>query len=312
MLSSFPVPGIAGLITTLALILSLAAVGCGAAATPTAAPAEPGVPSAQSVAPVQQSPQQSPQQPAQQAAEAAPAPAPVEATAKPAPAGASPRPTDTPLPAEAPPPATEASQPNPASVAIVVPEGSGSATPQLPEPGQVENVVFVVEEGSEATFTVNEKLSWLDLPNDAVMRTGALSGQVYLDGQPSVVDIDLHSLSSDSDRRDRYVRERMFPADPVATFTVTDLDQLPEPFTVGEVVAREVAGQLAIRGVTKPVTFAVEARLDSEKLFILGRTTFTWDELEIPPPNIPGRIQVKDEVRVEVLLSATPTLAGGS
>lgn len=300
MLSSFPLPGITGLIAALALLLSLAAVGCGATATSTAAPAEPGVATAQP----------SPQQPAEAAPAPSPAP-PVAATAKPEPAGVSPRPTDTPPAATTPPPATEAPQPDPTLYAIGPSEGAESPTPQLPAPGQVENVVFVVVEGSEATFTVNEKLAWLDLPNDAVMRTGALSGEVYLDGQPSVIDIDLHSLSSDSDRRDGYVRQRMFPDDPVATFTVTDLGQLPEPFTVGEVVAREVAGQLAIRGVTKPVTFDVEARLDPGKLFILGRTTFTWAELEIPPPNIPGRIQVKDEVRVEVLLSATPTLAGG-
>ena len=81
---------------------------------------------------------------------------------------------------------------------------------------------------------------------------------------------------------------------------------MPDPLPEGEVIGREVQGELSIRGVTKPIVFEIEARLDPGKLFVLGRTTFTWDELEIPPPNIPGRIQVKDEVRVEVLLSAVP------
>ena len=165
-------------------------------------------------------------------------------------------------------------------------------------------------DGSAATFTVNEKLAWLDLPNDAVMRTESLSGTVYLDGRPSVVDIDLHSLTSDSDRRDRYVRQRMFPNHPTATFTVTDLGELPNPLPAGEVITREVAGELSIGGVVKPLTFVVEARRDPNALFILGRTTFTWADLEIPPPNIPGRIQVKDEVQVEVLLSALPESGG--
>ena len=284
----------------LALILSLAAAGCGGGATPVAVPSEPATPAAQATATA------SPPATAMPAT-AAPAqptapPATEPAAAEPEPAEAAPQPTDTPQPTAAPAPAT--ATPEPTAPAATEP-------PQLPQPGQVENVVFVVGEGSEATFTVNEKLNWLDLPNDAVMRTAALSGNVYLDGQPSVVDIDLHSLSSDSSRRDGYVRQRMFPNDPVATFTVTDLGQLPNPFAVGEEVSREVAGQLSVRGVTKPITFDVLARLDAEQLFILGRTTFTWAELEIPPPNIPGRIQVKDEVRVEVLLSATPMLAGG-
>lgn len=201
-------------------------------------------------------------------------------------AAAAPKPTDIPA-ATNPPPAAGPTEP---------------AAPAAAADGRA----FTVGDGSEATFTVNEKLAWLDLPNDAVMRTESLSGTVYLDGRPSVIDIDLHSLTSDANRRDRYVRERMFPDNPIATFTVNDLGDLPNPLPPGEVITREVTGELAVRGVVKPITFAVEARRDPDALFILGSATFTWDELEIPPPNIPGRIQVKDEVSVSVLLSAIP------
>ncbi len=283
----------------LTLILSLAAAGCNAAATPVVVPAEP-IPLPQFI----ESPTEPAAEPMADASTQPPLAATVLATASPAVL----EPTAPPVSA------TEPLRPEPSPVTVEVPEATvpaSVAAPQTPAPGQGEGVAFVVGAGSEATFTVNEKLNWLDLPNDAVMRTSALSGQVYLDGQPSVVEIDLHSLTSDSDRRDRYVRERMFPNSPVATFTVADLGQLPNPFTVGEVVAKPVEGRLTIRGITKSLIFDVEARLDPGKLFILGRAAFTWDELEIPPPNIPGRIQVKDEVRVEVLLSATPTLAGG-
>ena len=265
------------------VFLAIAAAGCGASATPVPAPAA--------------------------------APAPVESAAPVAPTAAPPvaqpieGPTAEPIrpaePAAAPASETVAPEPTLPSVA------AEQAAQEMPAPGQVENVVFVIGEGSEATFTVNEKLARLELPNDAVMRTGDLSGNVYLDGQTSVIEINLHSLTSDQSRRDGYVRDRMFPNNPVATFTVPDLGPLPEPIAVGESITRQVEGQLSIRGITKPVTFEVEARLDPEALFILGRTSFTWDELEIPPPNIPGRIQVKDEVSVEVLLSAVPTMAAG-
>ena len=265
------------------VFLAIAAAGCGASATPVPAPAA--------------------------------APAPVESAAPVAPTAAPPvaqpieGPTAEPIrpaePAAAPASETVAPEPTLPSVA------AEQAAQEMPAPGQVENVVFVIGEGSEATFTVNEKLARLELPNDAVMRTGNLSGNVYLDGQTSVIEINLHSLTSDQSRRDGYVRDRMFPNNPVATFTVPDLGPLPEPIAVGESITRQVEGQLSIRGITKPVTFEVEARLDPEALFILGRTSFTWDELEIPPPNIPGRIQVKDEVSVEVLLSAVPTMAAG-
>ena len=275
------------LLLALSLLLALAVVACGGAAAP--APAEP------TAAPA----------PAQATAAPPPtaAPTPPAAVATAAPALA-----DTPTAAAPSPTAPAATSPPPPTAAATEPPPT--AAPESPAAADESRPAFIVGDGSEATFTVNEKLAWLDLPNDAVMRTESLSGMVYLDGRPSAVDIDLHSLTSDSDRRDRYVRQRMFPNHPTATFTVADLGELPNPLPAGEVLTREVAGELSIGGVVKALTFAVEARRDPNTLFILGRTTFTWADLEIPPPNIPGRIQVKDEVQVEVLLSAVPESGG--
>jgi polyisoprenoid-binding protein YceI len=142
-----------------------------------------------------------------------------------------------------------------------------------------------------------------------VVRTTALSGEVHLDGRDSVVEIDLQQLSSDSSFRDRYIRSRMFGRDPIAVFTITDLGQLPEGFTDGEVVTGQVHGELLIRVVTAPLTFDVEARDDGDVVFIIGRTTFTWDDLQIAKPTARPVVSVEDEVRVEVLLSVTPKLA---
>ena len=287
------------LLLALSLLLTLAALACGGAAAP--APAEP------TAAPTL--PAQAPAAPTQPPT-AAPTPPPAAATAAPAPAAA----TAAPAPAAANPPtaAPESPTPPPPATSPPPPAAATEPPPAAPESPAADSgrPAFIVGEGSQATFTVNEKLAWLDLPNDAVMRTESLSGTVYLDGRPSAVEIDLHSLTSDSDRRDNYVRRRMFPNHPTATFTVTDLGELPNPLPVGEDITREVAGELSVAGVVKPLTFAVEARRDPNALFILGRTSFTWQELEIPPPNIPGRIQVKDEVRVEVLLSAVPEPGG--
>lgn len=278
------------LLLSLSLLLALAVVACGGAAAP--APAEP------AAAPAPAQPTAAP------LPTAAPTQMPVAATTAPAPAA-----TDTPT-AAAPSPTAAPAATNPPPTAAAATAPPPTAIPESPAATDDSRPAFLIGDGSEATFTVNEKLAWLDLPNDAVMRTESLSGMVYLDGRPSAVDIDLHSLTSDSDRRDRYVRQRMFPNHPTATFTVADLGELPNPLPAGEVITWEVAGELSIGGVVKPLTFAVEARRDPNALFILGRTTFTWQDLEIPPPNIPGRIQVKDEVQVEVLLSAVPESGG--
>ena len=276
----------------LCALLLLALAGCGASSEPATAPP--------TTAPAASQDTQTAAAPAETVA---PAPAaqpgqpPVDAVPDPTepPGQSRPQPTEPPLATEAVPTAipVATATPEPEPAAVAEPEVSAGAG-------------LAIGEGSEATFTVNEKLAWLDLPNDAVMRTEGLTGVIHLDGQPSVIDLDLHSMTSDSDRRDGYVRNRMFPDDRAATFTVNDLGDLPDPLPEGEVIARQVQGELTIKGVTKPIVFEVEARMDPDKLFVLGRTTFTWAELEIPPPNIPGRIQVKDEVRVEVLLSALP------
>ena len=279
-----------GLVALLVLALGLA--GCGTSSEPAPDPT-----AAPTAAPQAQQP----------AAASNGAAAPVEAT-QPA-AEAMPEPTEPPAQPDA--PATEAPAAATASPTAAMPEPTPTPT-LLPEPTAVvepeapAGVGFTIGEGSEATFTVNEKLAWLDLPNDAVMRTEGISGTIYLDGSATVIELDMHSMTSDSDRRDGYVRNRMFPNDRTATFTVSDLGDLPDPLPEGEEIMRQVQGELSIKSVTKPITFDVVARKDPDKLFVLGRTTFTWDDLELPPPNIPGRIQVKDEVRVEVLLSAVP------
>ena len=246
-------------------------------------------------------------------------PTPTPAPTEPPPPTATPQPTATtppdPTATSAPPAATDAPQPTatsapPPPTATTAPPTATSA-PAEPEPaadraiGEVEGVTFLVGMGSEATFTVNEKLASLSLPNDAVMRTGALAGEVHFDGRPSVITIDLHQLSSDQARRDRFVRERMFPNDPIATFTLLDAGPLPDEFTSGETAAGEITGELEIKGFRAPITFEIEARDDGDVVYILGRTIFTWDQLDIPPPNLPF-VQVKDEVHVEILIAARP------
>lgn len=183
---------------------------------------------------------------------------------------------------------------------------------ELRKTGEITDITFLVGEGSEATFTVQEQLSRLPLPNDAVVRTSAISGEIYLDGRPSNIQIDLHQLSSDQSRRDQYVRERMFPNDPIASFAVTDLGQLPEGFTEGESVTGAVTGLLTLRGITVPISFALEGRDDGDVFLVLGRTSFVWSDFGMQAPNIAGVVEVTDEVTVEILLAARPFIQLGS
>ena len=213
------------------------------------------------------------------------------------------RSTSTPAPDPTP---TSAPADTPAPTAAPV-DTLTPTEPPAADPGSYEGVTYVVGEGSEATFTVEEKLSSLPLPNDAVVRTTALSGEVHFDGRPSVIDIQLHELESDQSRRDRYIRERMFPNDPIATFTLPDTRPLPTGFYEGEEVSTEIIGQLEIKGVQAPVIFQVEARDDGDVVHILGRTSFVWSDFGMTAPTVGSFVSVTDEVVVEILISARPS-----
>ena len=265
------------LILPLALAALLALPACGADPTPTPVP----TPTA-NVAAVIPTPASTPDAPA--STDATTAPEPTTAPAAPSPDAATTAPaadTPTPAPAEDPAPAERST-------------------------GDVDGIVFVVSEGSEATFSVGEVLANVSIPNyEAVMRTTNLTGEVRLDGGASVVTVNLHSMESDEPFRDRYVQSRMFPGQPTASVTFGDLTPLPGGFTNGDEVTTEVSGTLNINDMDVPLTFAITARDDGDEVFVLGRSMFTWDQIGEPVPTARSVVSVEDEVRVEVLLALT-------
>ena len=208
-------------------------------------------------------------------------------------------------------PATPRATPTTSAAPAATQSPAPTETPSIPDGprqiGQIEGVDFIVGEGSEATFTVREELVGLPLPNDAVVRTNALSGEVHLDGRPSVVEIDLHRLRSDQNFRDGFIRRRMFPNDPIATFTLAGVGPLPAGFAEGDEVETRVTGVLNIRGSEVPLSFDMEARYDGDVVFVVGRTTFVWSDFGISRPIAGPVVSIEDEVRVEILLALKPS-----
>lgn len=220
-------------------------------------------------------------------------------------AGLVPTPPPTPSPT-----AAASTDPTATPVPTTVPSApspDGATTPSERSTGQVDGIVFAVSEGSEATFSVGEVLANVSIPDyEAVMRTTGLTGEVRLDGGESVVTVDLHSMTSDEPFRDRYVQNRMFPGQPSATVSFGDLTPLPGGFANGDEVTTEVTGTLRMNDMDVPLTFAITARDDGDEVFVLGRSTFTWDQIGEPVPSARIVVSVEDEVRVEVLLALTP------
>ncbi len=175
--------------------------------------------------------------------------------------------------------------------------------------GENEGIGFLVTQGSEATFTVEERLTLLPQSSHAVLRTTALSGLIHLDGRPSVIDIELQQLAIDQSRRDIYVQRNLFREHPNAVFTVGDIRPLPGGFTDGKEVTGQITGQLNILGMEVPLTFDIEARDDGDVIFILARTSFVWSDFGITIQRPGFVLSIEDEVEVEILLAVRPWIA---
>ena len=245
--------------------------------TPPTAPPPTMPPAATSAAPAAAAPTATPPAPA---ATSAPTAAP------PAETPSAPAPTVSPTPA--PPPATPTPEPSPANTAA---PANGSQT-------------FIIGEGSTVTFTVEEELNPSPIRFDAVISGSQLSGEAHLDGQPSIVNLNLHSLTSDQTYRDRYIRDRMFRNTPEAIFTVDRLPDLPQTFFDGQETNGELTGSLQIGETITPMIFQITARHDGHTINILGRAEFTWQQLGLEKPTARSVVYLADEVEVQVLLIA--------
>jgi len=92
-------------------------------------------------------------------------------------------------------------------------------------------------QGSEARYRVREQLAGFDFPNDAVGVTRELTGSLALGPQGAISSSDsefrvqLGSLTTDNERRDRFVRRRTLEVDryPEAVLVPRRFIDLPSP-----------------------------------------------------------------------------------
>ncbi|MCY4474563.1 MAG: ABC transporter substrate-binding protein [Chloroflexi bacterium] len=162
---------------------------------------------------------------------------------------------------------------------------------------------YTVGAGSKALFKVDETLRGADVV--VSLETEALSGVVDFRADNASLEIDLHTLMSDQSRRDRYVRERMFPNQPVATVHFADLGDVPAPFIDGnEELKTKLTGTVNVNGTEADLEFDITARIDNgTDLVVLGTANFVWADFGMEAP-VSQIFVVEDEVTVEILLLA--------
>ena len=165
----------------------------------------------------------------------------------------------------------------------------------------------VLPAGNEVRYLVREQLAGFDLPNDAVGRTGAVSGGIALDASGRVIPgesefvIQIGGLTSDKERRDGYVRRRILVADsnPTVVLKPTALRGVTLPLPGAGTRSLELVGDLTVKGVTRPTTWRVQATFAGDTVSGTAATAFTFSDFELAQPRVPVVLSVADTIRLE-------------
>ncbi len=177
-----------------------------------------------------------------------------------------------------------------------------------------DTLVFRVEPGqSKAVFRVREQLARVNFPNDAVGTTSAVSGQLALrpDGsivaEASKITVDLQQLATDSPQRDNFIKRNTLLTNqfPTAEFVPLRAEGLPTPLPPSGEHSFRLAGLMTIHGVQKEVTWDATATRNGNQLASTATTTVTFGDFGMEPPRAPVVLSVVDEIRLEMNLAMT-------
>jgi polyisoprenoid-binding protein YceI len=176
-------------------------------------------------------------------------------------------------------------------------------------------VVFnIVPDHSEVRFILNEVLR--GSPNQVTGRTNQIAGQIGVDfttpanSQVGEIKIDARSLSTDNELRNRAIRGQILQSSDdkfeFISFKPTAITGLPDSVTVGQAFSFQIAGDLTIRDITKPVTFDVTVT-PASKTQIEGTASATVQrsDYNLTIPNVPGVADVDQAVKLELDFIAT-------
>ena len=169
-------------------------------------------------------------------------------------------------------------------------------------------IVFeIVQDESEARFIIDEVLR--GSPKTVVGVTNQVAGQIAVDpadpasAQVGQISINARTLATDSDMRNRAVKNRILQTDAYefVTFQPTQLMGLPESAAAGEPLSFQIVGDLTIRDTTKQVTFDVTLTpVDETRLEGLATLTIPYRDFGLAIPDSPSVDTVADNVTLEL------------
>jgi polyisoprenoid-binding protein YceI len=158
--------------------------------------------------------------------------------------------------------------------------------------------------GSEVGYRVTEVLFGQD--TEGVGRTSSITGSIDIAGAQVTTgsfEVDMATVTSDESRRDGQFNGRLLQTDefPTATFTLTAPIELGSVPAEGQQITATATGDLTLHGVTKSVTFDVQAQLAGGQIQIVGSTDIVFADYSIEQPDT-GGITTQDHGLLEFSL----------
>ena len=179
-------------------------------------------------------------------------------------------------------------------------------------PGAPERFVVVPAESragyraGEVFFGPNNRF------NIAVGTTNAVRGEMWIDRSDprrtrvGTITVDISTLRSDQDLRDSGIRTRWLESSrfPMAEFTPTAITGLPDAYVPAQELFVQIAGDLRIRQVSRPVTFATTLKLDGAALTGVASTKILMTDFGFAPPSLLGILKADNQVTLEFHFTA--------
>jgi polyisoprenoid-binding protein YceI len=202
---------------------------------------------------------------------------------------------------------TEAAAPTMAPLATEAP--AGAAAPQGGTTYSIDpSQSTVTYEVGETLFREGNRV------NLAIGTTNAVNGDITLDfqnpanSQVGTLTADISQFKSDKDMRDNRIRENWLESAKFPTVTVVpkSITGIPADVKEGQEISFSMVGDTTIRDATKPLTYAVTAKLENNQLTGTATTEFNMTDFNFQPPDIAGMLKAEDAVKIKIAFVANP------
>jgi len=206
---------------------------------------------------------------------------------------------------------TEVTQPTAAATVLPTAAPTEAPTEEPTTEPAAARVYTLDQTASQVRFQLDEDLR--GQRKTVVGTTDQVAGEIAVNladlsqTQVGVIQINVRTLLTDNNFRNRAIQNEILDTGQFEfiTFTPTGVSGLPASAAVGDTVSFTINGDLTIRDVTLPASFAVEATVVSETQ-ITGTATAVVNRADygLQIPSVPNVANVEEEVELTIDFTA--------